>query len=165
MRVMEHKIQNRNEALNTVAATGQTDGQDEEEEDDDELASAKQTSPSYGRQEQQHDVGEMKAEVIGMLEDKQLAEGLLRMIEDTGLKIPLQDLYAMIRDTLKLKGRKQQDDCELLNESILYQYAYLEKLIRSCKDEKDPRGPSQKLLRGNDHRFNASLSEARDKVT
>jgi len=48
----------------------------------------------------------MKAEVIGMLEDKQLAEGLLRMIEDTGLKIPLQDLYAMIRDTLKLKGRK-----------------------------------------------------------
>ena len=31
----------------------------------------------------------MKAEVMGMLDDKKLAEKLLSMIEETGLKVPL----------------------------------------------------------------------------
>ena len=47
----------------------------------------------------------------------------------------------MIREYLQESGTSE-GDCKLLTQSILYQYAYLEKLIRECKHEKDPKGPS-----------------------
>ena len=48
-------------------------------------------------------------------------------------------------------------DSETLDESILYQYAYLENLIQVCKDENHPSKPSQKLLRGKDEQYNSHL--------
>ena len=44
------------------------------------------------------------------------------------------------------------------------QYAYLERLMKVCLDEKHPSGPSQKLIRGKDKVFNADLSHTRQKV-
>ena len=37
-------------------------------------------------------------------------------------------------------------------------------LIKSCKDEKNPRSPVARLLQGKDERHNEQLSEARQKV-
>ena len=56
---------------------------------------------------------------------------------------------------------RQKADHETLDESILYQYAYLENLIRACKKENKPAGPSQKLVRGKDNKYNNNLDEAR----
>lgn len=181
IRVMEHKITKRNRTkehkreptLGTTMGSAESAEQDSEEDDKvEEKGRGKSTRSAFNINENNlspiesvkpEDAAKMKAEVMGMLDDKKLAEKLLSMIEETGLKVPLQDLHAMIHDALKLQGGSA-GDCELLNDSILYQYAYLEKLIRSCKDERDPEGPSQKLLRGKDYEYNATLSVTREKV-
>ena len=41
-----------------------------------------------------------------------------------------------------MQAESEKSDFDTLNESILYQYAYLEKLITICKDEKNPKGYS-----------------------
>ena len=56
---------------------------------------------------------------------------------------------------------REKEDHEVLDESILYQYAYLENLIQVCRDEKNPKGPSQRIIRGKDQKYNAHLVEAR----
>jgi len=63
-----------------------------------------------------------------MLDDKSLADNLLKTIIETGVRAPLKDIQAMIREFLQLQG-KSEGDCDMLTESILYQYAYLEQLI------------------------------------
>ena len=52
----------------------------------------------------------------------------------------------------------------MLTDSILYQYAYLEKLIKECKISKDPKCPSQLIVKGKDRNYNASLKETRGKL-
>ena len=47
---------------------------------------------------QSEDTAKIKSEVMGMFDDKSVAEGLILMIEETGLKVPLKDLHAMIKD-------------------------------------------------------------------
>ena len=56
---------------------------------------------------------------------------------------------------------RKKPDHEIIDESILYQYAYLENLIQVCKEERDPDLPAQKLIRGKDEQYNAHLIEAR----
>ena len=56
---------------------------------------------------------------------------------------------------------RKKADHEVIDESILYQYAYLENLIQVCKDERDPDLPAQKIIRGKDEQYNAHLHEAR----
>ena len=79
--------------------------------------------------------------MLSMLEDKRLAESILTITNEMGIEAPLEDVQAMIREYLQESGTSE-GDCKLLTQSILYQYAYLEKLIRECKHEKDPKGPS-----------------------
>ena len=86
------------------------------------------------------------------------------MVTEMGIKAPLRKVQSMIKEYLQTTGHSE-GDCELLTESILYQYAYLEKLIRTCKDERDPKGPSQTLIRGKDLEYNAEIKEARKMVT
>ena len=57
--------------------------------------------------------------------------------------MPMKEIEAILKDALtKLQAESEKTDLETLNESILYQYAYLEKLIKVCKDEKNPKGYS-----------------------
>lgn len=46
----------------------------------------------------------------------------------------------------------------------MYQYAYLEKLIKVCKDEKNPKGYSQLILNGKDKQYNAMMNDAKKQV-
>ena len=71
----------------------------------------------------------------------------------------LKDVKTMLTDAHEVIRKKA--DHETLDESILYQYAYLENLIQVCKDERNPSKPDQKLLRGKDVEHNAHLDEAR----
>ena len=50
---------------------------------------------------------------------------------------------------------------DTLSESILFQYAYLERILAVCKLEKHPADPGQKILKGKDQKYNMSLEEAR----
>ena len=59
---------------------------------------------------------------------------------------------------------KRKSQHETLSESILFQYAYLEKILALCKQEKHPKEPSQKILRGKDPKYNKSLIDARKAV-
>lgn len=88
--------------------------------------------------------------------NKQIQQNLLQKINELGLKLSLKDLTKLLKEFSEHTGQKlDQRDCETLSESILYQYAYLEKLMKTCKDEKDPKGASQMLVRGKDPKYNS----------
>ena len=62
-----------------------------------------------------------------------------------------------------MKSEKKRDH-ETLAESSLYQYAYLERLLQACKQEKNPRSKSQLLVTGKDKAFNSEILGARQLV-
>ena len=61
-------------------------------------------------------------------------------------------------------AEESRSDHETLSESILYQYASLERLMQVCKEQKNPRSKSQLLLTGKDPVFNREISQARQTV-
>ena len=91
--------------------------------------------------------------------DDEIVQKLLGSIQDLGLSTQLKDVKTMLNNAHEMIREKA--DHETLDESILYQYAYLENLIQVCKDERNPSKPSQKLLRGKDEEYNSHLDEAR----
>ena len=57
--------------------------------------------------------------------------------------MPMNEIEAILKDALqKMQAESEKSDLDTLNESILYQYGYLEKLMKVCKDEKNPKGYS-----------------------
>lgn len=61
-------------------------------------------------------------------------------------------------------AEENRSDHETLSESILYQYAYLERLMQVCKEQKNPRSKSQLLITGKDAVFNHEITQARQTV-
>lgn len=63
-----------------------------------------------------------------------------------------------------LEAEKKKPDRETLRDSTLYQFAYLERLLSLCKDQKNPRSQSQMIISGKDREFNGELRSARELV-
>ena len=75
--------------------------------------------------------------------------------------MPMNEIEVILKDALqKMQAESEKSDLDTLNESILYQYGYLEKLMKVCKDEKNPKGYSQLIINGKDKQYNAMMTDA-----
>ena len=109
-----------------------------------------------------------------------MLEELIKNINELDLTRPLNELHQVLRAQWQkadaavapsvMSGGgggspRNVGDYETLSESILYQYAYLERLIQICRKEKSANSPSQLLVHGKDPKYNGQLSDARKKVS
>ena len=174
MKVMDHKIAKRNQETRDAILKSRKDEDEKAAEaaaaEEKKSGGALSKSNSPVREEPSEQISQLDSaaaaqlqqDYINLVDDKKMAEGLLHTIIGLGVRAPLKDVQAMIKEFLQLQLKDEiTGDSETLIESILYQYAYLENLIRTCKEEKDPKGPSQRIIRGTDAQYNAKLSEAR----
>ena len=70
-------------------------------------------------------------------------------------KMPSGDeLNGMLTDFITSTKEAVPKDHETLCESILFQFAYLETLIESCRQEKNPEGEIARLIKGKDQQHN-----------
>ena len=76
--------------------------------------------------------------------DDFLSPDQFQTIQDSpGLKVPsVEELKEMVSSLLAKanQGEIAPQDHETLCESVLFQYAYLENLLKTCREEKNPNG-------------------------
>ena len=93
--------------------------------------------------------------------EHKLIEVARKVLLDLGLKPKVEQMQEMLKEVFAEENRS---DHETLSESILYQYAYLERLMQVCKEQKNPRSKSQLLITGKDAVFNHEITQARQTV-